>query len=602
MENEYNTNSLNQNTKKEPINYNSGNNQSGQSYSNYSGQNFSGQNPSGQTPLGQSGSGQNATGQNATGQSYSGLKYTSNNSYYSGGSDSSIYASNTSTTGQVSGTAAGNSPYRHSTTNPGYSAANTHTSSGNAQASSGTPYTSSGPSHNPSGTPNASSGNNGKTPTKASSNTKHSTIGGTLAKTAAIAAVFGLVAGGAFQGVNLGVEKLRGTARGNDDTSISEDYSEVDDENDTDYADNSVSDEAGTEADTEDSTEIAQQPITEDKDSSKNVQIANQGETSTLSYDVSGIVATAQPSIVSITTTVTKNYQYFFQNYEQDSTGAGSGIIIGQSDDTLYIATNYHVVEGAKEIKVGFNDGEIVDAVVKGYDNSADIAVVMVKLSDMADSTKSSITVASVGDSDNLQVGEPAIAIGNALGYGQSVTVGYISALNRTIEDSEGTFIQTDAAINPGNSGGALINSKGQVIGINSVKYVDSSVEGMGFSIPINSAMVIINDIIEDNQAGNTYLGISGADISREYAQIYGFPAGIYVKEVSSGSPADIGGLHNGDIIVEFDGNEVYTNEELQTLIRGKHDGDTVEVKVYRADVMGSYEQISLTVTLSAEP
>ncbi len=320
--------------------------------------------------------------------------------------------------------------------------------------------------------------------------------------------------------------------------------------------------------------------------------------TSTLVYDVSDVADKVMPSIVSITTTVTTRYQYFYQEYEQQETGAGSGIIIGKTDDVLYIATNYHVISDADEINVGFIDGEIVKASVKGYDEDADLAVCEVKFSDMKESTASAITIASVGDSSSLRVGEPAIAIGNALGYGQSVTVGYISALDRTIEDTEGTFIQTDAAINPGNSGGALIDVNGQVIGINSIKYVDSKVEGMGFSIPINSAMEIIDGIISNK--GQTYLGITGADISKEYSQIYGFPEGIYVREVSSGSPAEEAGLHSGDIIVEFDGQSVYTMEELSKLVKEKDEGDKVRVTIYRIDSTGTYQQDKIEVTLAS--
>ena len=325
--------------------------------------------------------------------------------------------------------------------------------------------------------------------------------------------------------------------------------------------------------------------------------VASSG-TSTLNYDVASIVEATEASIVSITTTVTTSYQYFFQQYERQSTGAGSGIIIGKSDQNLFIATNYHVIEKADEINVGFVDGNIVKASVVGYDKNEDIAVVKVNFQDIESETSKKISIAKIGDSDQIRVGEPAIAIGNALGYGQSVTVGYISALNRMVEDSNETFIQTDAAINPGNSGGALINANGEVIGVNSVKYVDSSVEGMGFSIPINRAMSIIDGIISGKQDTTTYLGISGASISKEYAQIYGFPEGVYVREVQDNSPATKAGIHAGDIIVEFDGTESYTMEELQEMIRKKGAGDSVDIVVYRADTMGNYQKIKLTATL----
>ena len=397
---------------------------------------------------------------------------------------------------------------------------------------------------------------------------KNNSFSSKVARTAVIAAVFGLVAGGAFKGVDIGVDKLRS------------------------YASKSSTEVAAEDEDISSS---------ETADGVKSQPVVNSAGGKTLSYDVADIVKAAQPSIVSITTASTESVQYFFQSYDRAVTGAGSGIIIGQDDNTLFIATNCHVIAGAEEINVGFNDGEMVNATIKGYDEEADIAVVEVKKSDMKDSTKNAISIAQVGDSDSLQVGEPAIAIGNALGYGQSVTVGYISALNRTIEDSDGTFIQTDAAINPGNSGGALINSKGQLIGINSVKYVDSTVEGMGFSIPINSAMSIINDIISGTQKGKAYLGIGGEGISKEYSQIYGFPEGIYITEIKPDSPAQRCGLHKGDILVEINGEEVYTGEDVKRELKKYNAGDEVELKIYRSDNMGNYEETTVKATLEQE-
>ena len=417
---------------------------------------------------------------------------------------------------------------------------------------------------------------------------KKDSFGKKLGRTALIAAVFGLVAGGAFQVVNISTEKLRG----GDEPTIE---GEAADE-ETDEKAQEINEEKEDEA--EDSEEAKKESSSEDIA----VQtVVNSPATSTFDMDVADIAATAQPSIVSITTTGTTTYQYFFQTYEQQTSGAGSGIIIGKDDENLYVATNYHVVGGADEINVGFCDGEIVGSEVKGYDEDADIAVVKVPISNMKDTTKEAITVASIGDSSQLQVGEPAIAIGNALGYGQSVTVGYISALNRSISGSEGNYIQTDAAINPGNSGGALINSRGQVIGINSVKYVDSTVEGMGFSIPINEAMEIISGIISGNQKSDANIGIETVDIGREYSQIYDFPMGIYVKNVEQDSDAYKADLHTGDIIVEFGGEEVYTKKDLDSLIKKCEEGDTVEMEVYRADPMGNYEKIKVNLTLSAE-
>ncbi len=413
--------------------------------------------------------------------------------------------------------------------------------------------------------PTGSSGSAGNNPEKGpgKKTVKKSGNGKRFLLTAGLALVFGVVASGTFIGMN----KLF-----KEETTQTKESS------------------ATTATTTSSTATIAQQQT-----------VNTDGSTTTVSYDVAEIVKKAQPSIVSITTTVTTSYQYYFQQYEQESTGAGSGIIIGESDDYLYIATNYHVIEGAKKIQVGFNDGTILEATVTGYDSSADVAVVQVPENTISDETRAAISIAVTGDSDALQVGEPAIAIGNALGYGQSVTVGYISALNRAISGSEGSYIQTDAAINPGNSGGALFNAKGEVIGINSVKYVDSKVEGMGFSIPINKALSIIDNLIKKGTTGKVYLGISGADVTRDYSQIYGFPIGIYVKEVSSGGPAEKAGLHTGDIITAVGSKELDTMEELKEELQKYSAGDRVSIRLYRANNRGQYEEMTLEATLAQE-
>ena len=393
---------------------------------------------------------------------------------------------------------------------------------------------------------------------------KKSGTGRKFLLTASLALVFGIIASGAFIGMN----KLFGDKKGSTE-SIS-----------TQATGNTASaDSIGTQT-------------TVQSDGST---------TSTISYDVAEIVKKAQPSTVSITTTVSTSYQYYFQQYEREATGAGSGIIIGKTDDQLYIATNYHVIENAKEINVGFNDGQVLKAKVTGYDSSADVAVVQVALSDIPESTAKAISIAVTGDSDNLQVGEPAIAIGNALGYGQSVTVGYISALNRSISGSLGSYIQTDAAINPGNSGGALFNAKGEVIGINSIKYVDSKVEGMGFSIPINKAMSIINNLIQNGTRGRIYIGVGGATVTQDYSQIYGMPIGVYVKSLASDGPAEKAGIHTGDIITSVDGKTVKTMDELMDLLQAYKEGDQVEVVVQRVSSMGQYSPETIQVTLAQE-
>ena len=387
-------------------------------------------------------------------------------------------------------------------------------------------------------------------------------FGKSMAKVTALALTFGLVAGGAFQGVNYFSGKYINSTRAEAD----------EDEPATNISDN-----------------VDIQPA-----------VSTDGAAGTVSYDVAEIVKKAETSIVSITTKVTTDYTYFFQSGTEEATGAGSGIVIGKSDKVLYIATNYHVVKGADEINVGFCDGELVKADIMGYDEDQDVAVVAVKFGDMKESTTSQVTIAQIGNSDELQVGEPAIAIGNALGYGQSVTVGYISALDRAIEGSGGKYIQTDAAINPGNSGGALINAQGQVIGINSVKYVDSKVEGMGFSIPINTAMDIINGIIKGEIKQQLYLGVNGVEVSKEYSEIYGLPEGIYVKDVIKDSPAEAAGMYAGDIIVEIEGKEVYTRDDVKDRLKSFNEGDTVQIKVYRSE-MGKYNEVTLDVTLEAE-
>ena len=263
---------------------------------------------------------------------------------------------------------------------------------------------------------------------------------------------------------------------------------------------------------------------------------------------MSTVAKKVMPSIVSITGTYVTTYDYWFNSYQQESTGAGSGIIIGKDDQYLYLATNYHVVQNAKSLSVTFVDDKSADAVVKGYVENNDIAVVTVKLSDISDDTLNEIKEIQVGSSDDLAVGDPCVAIGNALGYGQSVTVGYISALNREISASDETVkvLQTDAAINPGNSGGALVNMQGELIGINTAKYSDTSVEGMGYALPISDVQDIINDLIagknvsnDGTTSGQAYLGISAQTITSQYAQLLNMPEGVYISSVEQGSAAE---------------------------------------------------------------
>lgn len=389
-----------------------------------------------------------------------------------------------------------------------------------------------------------------------------------LAKCAALAAVFGLVAGGVFVGTGyLGMTKLGVTKSGSDSKSVTVESTKI----------------AGTATSTE-STEVG-------------------------AIDVSGIVDEVMPSIVAITNMTEAQYRNFFgqvQNYESES--AGSGIIIGQDNDYLYIVTNNHVVAGATSLTVCFVDDQTVTAEVKGTDSNSDLAVVAVKISDISGDTMKNIKVATMGDSDSVKVGESAIAIGNALGYGQSVTTGVISALDREVtlqDESTGStttnaLIQTDAAINPGNSGGALLNLQGEVIGINSAKYSDTAVEGMGYAIPIATAKPIIDDLIQRetvDEAESAYLGIAGADITEDVSKTYNMPRGIYVTKVVENSAADEAGIQKGDILTAFDGKKVSSMEGMQEMLRYYKAGEKIKVTVQQAN-NGQYEEKELEVTL----
>ncbi len=372
------------------------------------------------------------------------------------------------------------------------------------------------------------------------------------------AIMFGLIAGGVMFGVNALGSKLLGDEKGN----------------------------AVTEVDT--------------------VATAEKTGIETPANNVADVAEAVMPSIVAITNTSVQTVRSWFQSYEQEVSGSGSGIIIGQTDKEILIATNNHVVEGASELTVAFFDETAVEATVKGADASTDLAVIVVKTADMSPDTLAAIKIAALGSSDNLRAGEPAIAIGNALGYGQSVTVGYISAVNREVdvEDTNMTLLQTDAAINPGNSGGALLNANGEVIGINTVKFVDSTVEGMGYAIPISTAIPIINDLMNQEviaESEQGYLGIQGNDITDEYAQGFNMPKGVYVVKIIEGSPADGSGLKAGDIITKFANRDVASMEVLQNILSNKKAGEEIEMVVQRNTEKGDYEEVTLTVVLGAK-
>ena len=326
--------------------------------------------------------------------------------------------------------------------------------------------------------------------------------------------------------------------------------------------------------------------------------------------DVSSVVDEVMPSIVAITNTGTVTYNSFFGKQSQQSQSCGSGIIVSEDDDYLYIATNNHVVADSEELTVQFDDDSVVKAEIRGTDPDDDLAVVRVKKADLGKDTYSNIKIATIGDSESVAVGSPAIAIGNALGYGQSVTTGIVSALNRTVttQDSQtgetvtnNKLIQTDAAINPGNSGGALLNENGEVIGINSVKYSSTEVEGIGYAIPMSVAKPIIESLIQDGKYTNenqAYLGIKGGDVSSEMVA-YGFPQGVYVSSVSAGSGAANAGLQEGDIITAVDSTKISSMTELQSALKSYKAGDKVTLTVARQSGR-QYEESKVEVTLSS--
>ena len=392
----------------------------------------------------------------------------------------------------------------------------------------------------------------------------------------AAAVLFGTVAGGVMTGVNYVGARLTGLA---DIT-------------------------AAAPAETEGTT-TAQVPETS--------AASNNGSTTAVSTvtDVSSIAEKAMPSLVAINDTMTVEQNNFFgmpQTYQAQS--SGSGIIVGQNDTELLIATNNHVVSGATDMKVTFTDSTQVAAAVKGTDSATDLAIIAVKLSDIPSDTMSKIKVATLGNSDNVKVGQQVIAIGNALGYGQSLTVGYISALDREITDENGiqhTYIQTDAAINPGNSGGALLDLNGNVIGINAAKNASTEVEGMGFAIPISKAQEILNNLMTKktreavDESAQGYLGIQGTNIDANASKEYGMPVGIYVYKIVEGGAAANSDLKEKDIITKFDGQSVTNMEELKQMHTYYEGGSTVSLTV-QSLVNGSYVEHEVQITLGTKP
>ena len=386
-------------------------------------------------------------------------------------------------------------------------------------------------------------------------NKNGSGIGKKIAKLVASAAIFGLVAGTCFVGVSVVKDKF---------------YPSTADKIET------------TSGTTSSKKEIS-------SGSSSNSQ------------NVASVVNEVMPSVVSITSTIQSSNYYGFGT--QESEGAGSGFIIAKTKDSLMIATNNHVVSDATSLTVGFVDDTTAKATVVGTDSSADLAVISVKIKDIKDSTASKIKVATLGSSDDLKVGEEVVAIGNALGYGQSVTTGVVSAKNREVSLTDGTMnlLQTDAAINPGNSGGVLINMDGQVVGINNAKLEDTSVEGMGYAIPITTAKTILTDLMNAGSVSTkdaAFLGVVGRDINESYSSALGIPSGIYVSQVVSGSPAEKAGISAGDVIVKFEGNNVSTMSGLKEKLAIKKANTKVKITFKRANQSGTYEEKTVTVTL----
>lgn len=339
--------------------------------------------------------------------------------------------------------------------------------------------------------------------------------------------------------------------------------------------------------------------------------------TQTVVSDVTEVVKAVMPSVVSVNNKFVETTSFFGQTYSSEAVSSGSGFIVGENDTELLLVTNFHVVEDAEELTVQFCDGTQVQAQIKGTDRDKDLAVIAVLLEDIEEETTGEIAIATMGDSDELIVGEPVIAIGNALGYGQSVTTGVVSALNRAIavdtvytgealDEEVNTFIQTDAAINPGNSGGALLNIKGEVIGINSNKIGGDAIEGMGYAIPISDAKPIIEELMTKqtkhrvDEENKGYLGITGIDVVAEYSEIYGMPMGVYVSSVTEGTGAYEAGLIKGDIITAVNGEAVESMEELKAELEYYAAGTTIELTIMQGSPIG-YQAKTVSVTLSSK-
>ena len=382
------------------------------------------------------------------------------------------------------------------------------------------------------------------------------------------------------------------------------------------HASNALTSKEAVVVEEEEATQNAEEEESQEQDLGAEAEIPLIQQTGSaevytnLHTGVSDIVVDVMPAMVSIINNYTEVTSYWGQTYKEELSSRGSGIIVAESSEELLIVSNQHVVADADQLLVTLIDETQVEAQVKGVDAEMDLAVLSIKLDDLRPKTKEAIAVARLGDSDELILGEQVIAIGNALGYGQSVTVGYVSALDRQIEIEDGdlrTFIQTDAAINPGNSGGALLNAKGEVIGINSNKIGGTAIEGMGYAIPITDASPIIAELMERqirnkvDEANLGYLGITYQEVTDQISQMYGMPKGVYVVSVLEGTGAEAAGMVMGDVIVNFDGYKVRSFDDLQDALQYYAVGDSATITVMRA-VKGQYTAIELNITLGERP
>lgn len=406
----------------------------------------------------------------------------------------------------------------------------------------------------------------------------------TALKVIAAILALSLISGGVFYGYNTFARRSGGQQQAVTDTPAIEEQQIAGN-------DGSTAIEEGSTAAPKKDTEIKTTTVT--------------GEIKTVVTDVTAVVEEVMPAMVMIHNNYTASASYFGYITKEEATASGSGIIVGENETELLVATNYHVIEGADSLEVIFTDDTTVEAVVKGTDSAMDLAVIAVKLDDISNTTRNTIKIATLGNSDALKLGEPAIAIGNALGYGQSVTTGVISALEREVEMTEGTkqtFIQTDAAINPGNSGGALLNIQGEVIGINSNKIGGDTVEGMGYAIPISTAQPIIDKLMNEvtrvkvSSSERGYIGISGVSVTTDVATAYGIPQGVYVAEITRGGGAEAAGLEKGDVITEFDGNEITSMDDLQTRLQYYPAGTEVSITVKRQNGQDYTEHVYAVV------